>query len=64
LSARDWGDTHARMLDLMLEALTSGRERFVTALGEKQYQRILLRMRAARSNALIAWLFILRSWLI
>jgi glycosyltransferase involved in cell wall biosynthesis len=64
LSARNWGDTHARMLDRMLEAMIAGRERFVTALGERQYQKMLLRMRAARASALIAWVFILRSWLI
>jgi glycosyltransferase involved in cell wall biosynthesis len=64
LSARNWGDTHARMLDRMLAAMVADREKFVTALGEKQYQRMLLRMRAARANPLIAWLFILRSWLI
>ena len=60
LSARNWGDTHARML----EAMVSGRERFVTALGERQYRKMLLRMRAARASALIAWVFILQSWLI
>lgn len=64
LSARDWGDTYGRMLDRMLAAMVSGRERFITALGEKQYRRMLLRMRAARANSLIAWVFILRSWLI
>jgi glycosyltransferase involved in cell wall biosynthesis len=64
LSARNWGDTHARMLDRMLATMISDRERFVTALGEKQYRRMLLRMRAARANPLIAWVLILRSWLI
>jgi glycosyltransferase involved in cell wall biosynthesis len=64
LSARNWGDTHARMLDRMLAAMISDRERFITALGEKQYGRMLLRMRAARANPLIAWVLILRSWLI
>jgi glycosyltransferase involved in cell wall biosynthesis len=64
LSARNWGDTHARMLDRMLDAMVSDRERFITALGDKQYRRMLLRMRAARANALIAWVFVLRSWLI
>jgi hypothetical protein len=48
----------------MLAAMISGRDRFVTALGDRQYRRMLLRMRAARANALIAWVFILRSWLI
>jgi glycosyltransferase involved in cell wall biosynthesis len=64
LSARNWGDTHARMLDRMLAAMRSDSERFVTALGQKQYQRMLLRMRAARANPLIAWAFVARSWLI
>ena len=64
LSARNWGDTHARMLDRMLQAMITDRERFVTALGEKQYLRMSLRMRAARANPLIAWAFVLRSWLI
>lgn len=64
LSARNWGDTHARMLDRMLDAMIGQRERFVVALGEKQYGRMLLRMRAARANPLIGWVFILRSWLI
>jgi glycosyltransferase involved in cell wall biosynthesis len=64
LSARNWGDTYARMLDRMLQAMVFGRDRFVTALGEKQYMRMSLRMRAARANSLIAWLFVVRSWLI
>ncbi len=64
LSARNWGDTHARMLDRMLAAMIRDRERFVTALGERQYNRMLLRMRAARANPIIAWLYVLRSWLI
>jgi len=64
LSARNWGDTHARMLDRMLQAMIDGRERFVTALGERQYQRMLLRMRAARASPLIAWTYVLRSWLV
>jgi len=64
LSTRNWGDTYGRMLDRMLAAMVSGRERLVTALGEKQYRRMLLRMRAARASSLIAWVFVLRSWLI
>jgi glycosyltransferase involved in cell wall biosynthesis len=64
LSARNWGDTHARMLDRMLAAMVAERERFVLALGEKQYRRMLLRMRAARANPLTRWVFVLRSWLI
>jgi hypothetical protein len=64
LSARNWGDTHARMLDRMLAAMIADRERFVVALGDRQYRRMLLRMRAARSHPLIAWSFVLRSWLV
>jgi hypothetical protein len=64
LSARNWGSTYAQMLDRMLEAMISDRERFITALGEKQYTRMSLRMRAARANPLIAWIFVVRSWLI
>lgn len=63
LSARNWGDTHARMLDRMLAAMIRDRERFVTALGERQYQRMVLRMRAARANPLVAWFLVVRSWL-
>ena len=64
LSARNWGDTHARMLDRMLAAMIADRERFVVALGDRQHRRMLLRMRAARSHPLIAWSFVLRSWLV
>ncbi len=64
LSARNWGDTHARMLDRMLAAMIAERERFVVALGDRQYRRMLLRMQAARANPVIAWTFVLRSWLV
>src|SRR5690349_5712093 len=64
LSARNWGDTHQRMLDRMLDAMIQGREKFATALGDKQYARMLLRMRAARAPAPQSWLYVLRSWLI
>jgi len=64
LSARNWGDTHARMLDRMLAAMIGERDRFATALGERQYRRMLLRMRAARAPPAIAWMFVLRSWLV
>jgi len=64
LSARNWGNTYALMLDRMLAAMTSSPERFVTALGEPQYRRMLLRMRAARASPLFAWLLVVRSWLI
>jgi len=64
LSARNWGDTYATMLDRMLAAMVDGRERFVTALGERQYRRMLFRMKAARASPWLGWLFVLRSWLI
>jgi glycosyltransferase involved in cell wall biosynthesis len=64
LSARNWGDTHARMLDRMLAAMIRDREKFATALGDRQYARMLLRMRAARATPIAAWLLVLRSWLV
>ena len=64
LSARNWGSTYAEMLDRMLAAMIEGRERFVAALGDRQYRRMVLRMRAARANVLVAWTLIIRSWLI
>lgn len=64
LSSRNWGDTHARMLDRMLAAMISDRERFIVALGDRQYRRMALRMRAARMGPLLAWILIARSWLV
>jgi glycosyltransferase involved in cell wall biosynthesis len=64
LSGRDWGDTHARMLDRMLAAMVVGRERFVTALGDRQYRRMVLRMRAARQPFWAAWALVAASWLV
>lgn len=64
LSASNWGDTYATMLDRMLAAMVDGRERFVAALGERQYRRMLFRMKAARASPWLGWLFVLRSWLI
>lgn len=64
LSGRDWGDTHARMLDRMLAAMVSGRERFVTALGDRQYRRMVLRMRAAQQPFWAAWALVVASWLV
>ncbi|MBM3645817.1 MAG: glycosyltransferase family 2 protein [Alphaproteobacteria bacterium] len=64
LSARNWGDTHARMLDRMLAAMERDRDRFVTALGERQYRRMLWRMRAARQNPPFSWASVLLSWLV
>ena len=64
LSSRNWGDTHGRMLDFMLSALHRDRERFVVAVGERQYRRMVLRMRAARAGPLLGLVLIVRSWLI
>ena len=64
LSARDWGDTHARMLDRMLAAMIRGRERFATALGDRQYRRMVLRMRAARTRPLYGWIYKIASLLV
>ena len=64
LSARNWGSTYAEMLDRMLAAMIRDRERFTTALGDRQYRRMLLRMRAARKSPLVAWIWVVRSWLI
>ena len=64
LSSRNWGDTHARMFDLMLTAMMRNNERFITALGDRQYRRMVLRMRAARTSPLIGWALVVRSWLI
>ncbi len=64
LSARNWGSTYAGMLDRMLAAMIGGRERFSMALGDRQYRRMVLRMKAARANVVIAWILIVRSWLI
>ncbi len=64
LSSRNWGDTHARMLDRMLAAMIRHRERFIVALGDRQYRRMLLRMRAARIGPLLGWILIAWSWLV
>jgi glycosyltransferase involved in cell wall biosynthesis len=64
LSARNWGNTYATMLDRMLAAMVRGRDRFVTALGDRQYRRMLFRMKAARASLWTGWIFVLRSWLI
>jgi glycosyltransferase involved in cell wall biosynthesis len=64
LSARNWGDTHARMLDRMLAAMIRDSERFKIALGDRQYRRMLLRMRAARASAPVSWSYVVRSWLV
>lgn len=64
LSSRNWGNTHAHMLDRMFAAMIKDKERFVTALGDRQYRRMVLRMRAARAGPLLGWALIARSWLI
>ncbi len=64
LSSRNWGDTHGRMLDRMLTAMISNRERFIVALGDRQYRRMMLRMRAARLGPLLGWILIAWSWLV
>jgi glycosyltransferase involved in cell wall biosynthesis len=64
LSSRNWGNTYAEMLDRMLAAMLRDRERFVTALGERQYRRMLLRMKAARAGWPASWLFVVKSWLV
>jgi hypothetical protein len=48
----------------MLAALRHDRERFVGALGDRQYRRLLLRMKAARAVWPASWLFVARSWLV
>ena len=64
LSSRNWGDTHGHMLDRMLAAMISNRERFIVALGDRQYRRMMLRMRAARMGPLLGWIPIIWSWLV
>jgi hypothetical protein len=64
LSSRNWGNTYTAMLDRMLSAMNRDRERFVTALGERQYRRMVLRMRAARAAWPASWLLVARSWLV
>jgi len=63
MSARNWGNTYATMLDRMLAAMVRDRERFATALGDRQYRKMLLRMQAARKPAAISWIWVVRSWL-
>jgi hypothetical protein len=52
------------MLDRMLTAMIRDRERFVLALGDRQYRRMVLRMRAARVGPLFGLVLIAWSWLI
>jgi hypothetical protein len=48
----------------MLAAMIGDHERFVAALGERQYRRMLFRMKAARASPWSGWIFVVRSWLI
>ena len=64
LSSRNLGDTYAVMLDRMLHAMRRDRERFIGALGDRQYRRMLLRMQAARASWPVSWLLQMRSWLV
>lgn len=64
LSSRNWGNTYAVMLDRMLAAMQRERDRLIGALGDRQYRRMLLRMRAARAGWPISWLLVARSWLV
>jgi glycosyltransferase involved in cell wall biosynthesis len=64
LSTQNWGNTYATMLNRMLAAMVRDRERFVAAIGERQYRRMLLRMKAGRTSHWISWIFVLHSWLI
>lgn len=64
LSARNWGDTYATMLDRMLQTMISDSERFTAALGDRQYRRVLMRVRAARAPLPLNWLYVVRSLLI
>jgi hypothetical protein len=64
LSGRNWANTYREMLDRMLAAMISDRERFVAVLGDRQYRRMVLKMRAARANWLLKSLLVIRSWLV
>jgi len=63
LSGRNWADTYVDMLNRMMAAMIRDRERFVAALGERQYRRMVLLMRAARSPWLAKPWLTIRSWL-
>jgi glycosyltransferase involved in cell wall biosynthesis len=64
LSSRNWGNTYTVMLDRMLANLTRDSDRYVAALGDRQYRRLLLRMKAARAAWPVSWLLAVRSWLV
>ena len=57
-------DTVTKPSPGMLDAMMKNEERFVTALGNRQYRRMVLRMRAARAGPLLGWALVVRSWLI
>jgi glycosyltransferase involved in cell wall biosynthesis len=64
LSSRNWGNTYDQMLGRMLATLERERERYVTALGDRQYRRLSLRMQAARASWPLSWFLVGRSWLV
>ena len=64
LSAHNWGGTQAQMLGRMLEVMVHKREQFAVLLGDRQYKRMLLRMKAAGTSAIFAWFWVVRSWLV
>jgi glycosyltransferase involved in cell wall biosynthesis len=64
LSSRNWGNTYSVMLDRMLSAMRRDSERFIGALGDRQYRRMLLCMQAARTGWPLSWLLVAQSWLV
>lgn len=64
LSSRNWGSTYADMLGRMQATLEREHERYAAALGDRQYARMLLRLRAARASGPVSWLLTARSWLV
>jgi hypothetical protein len=48
----------------MLAAMMQNHDRFATALGDRQYRKMLLNMQAARQPTIIAWLWRVRSLLV
>ncbi len=64
LSGRNWADTYREMLDRMLAAMVRDREKFVAALGDRQYRRMVLLMRASRASLPMKLVLIIQSWLV
>jgi glycosyltransferase involved in cell wall biosynthesis len=64
LSSRNWRTTYDQMLARMLATLEHDRERYVMALGDRQYRQLLLKMRAAGSPWPLSWLLVGRSLLV